>query len=335
LVKGINFDFYIDLFDDNWMFANIPGLMDFDRKEMKFLPIILVFAITFNSFAQKASIDRDLPKWIFKTGARKLPQTEKIYSANAFGAKGDGTTNSTKAIQRAIDEASKKGGVVDFDKGVYLTGALFVKSNVHLRVDEGVTLTASQDEGEYPRKPTRVAGIEMEWMVALINVENAKNVRISGTGTIDGNGQKWWDKYWNLRKEYEPKGLRWASDYDAERVRLMLISDSSDVTVENVSLKRSGFWTVQVLYSEYITVDGIKISDNGGPSTDGVDVDSSRYVLIQNCDIDNNDDDICLKAGRDFVRPNIFLSVTIQFGAAAGSFHSAAKHRAGFVTLLP
>ncbi|MEP6903758.1 MAG: glycosyl hydrolase family 28 protein, partial [Actinomycetota bacterium] len=119
-------------------------------------------------------------------------------------------------------------------------------------------------------------------------------------GTIDGNGKKWWDKYWDLRKIYEPKGLRWASDYDAERVRLLVISRSTDVTIENVSLKRSGFWTVQILYSENVTADGLRISDNGGPSTDGVDVDSSRYVLIQNCDIDNNDDDICLKSGRDF-----------------------------------
>lgn len=246
------------------------------------------------------SFDKDLPSWTKKTGARKSPNSKKIFSANSFGAKGDNSTISTKAIQTAIDEASKNGGTVTFEKGIYVTGALFIKSNVHLRIDDGVTILASHDESLYPRKPTRIAGIEMTWLSALINVENAQNVKISGKGTIDGNGQKWWDKYWSLRKEYEPKGLRWASDYDAERVRLMLISNSKDVTIENLSLKRSGFWTVQILYSEYVTTDGLKISDNGGPSTDGVDVDSSRYVLIQNCDIDNNDDDICLKAGRDF-----------------------------------
>ncbi|HEY0457966.1 MAG TPA: glycosyl hydrolase family 28 protein [Pyrinomonadaceae bacterium] len=265
-----------------------------------FLPLL---AIVFSVQAQKKktqSFDSDLPSWTKQTGARKIPKGKKIFSANSFGARGDGSTDSTAAIQKAIDEASKKGGTVTFEKGIYVTGALFVKSSVHLVVDEGVTLTASQDESEYPRKPTRVAGIEMEWLSALINVDDAKNVRISGGGTIDGNGKKWWDKYWNLRKEYEPKGLRWASDYDAERVRLMVVSRSSDVTIENLSLKRSGFWTVQVLYSEFVTVDGVKISDNGGPSTDGVDIDSSSYVLIQNCDIDNNDDDICLKSGRDF-----------------------------------
>lgn len=291
---------------------------------------IFIQSIAVLAQPKQQSFDRDLPDWVYKTGARKLPKVESIFSVNIFGAKGDGVTDSTKAIQTAIDEASKKGGVVKFEKGIYLTGALFLKNNVHFQVSEGVTLLASHDESLYPRKPTRIAGIEMSWLSALINVENAQNVRISGKGTIDGNGQKWWDKYWALRKEYEPKGLRWASDYDAERVRLMLISNSKDVTIENVSLKRSGFWTVQILYSEQITVDGIKISDNGGPSTDGVDVDSSRYVLIQNCDIDNNDDDICLKAGRDFDglrvnRPTEFIFIrdnTIRRGGGIISFGS-------------
>ena len=79
----------------------------------------------------------------------------------------------------------------------------------------------------------------------------------------------------------------------------MVVWKSSDVAIENLSLKRSGFWTVQVVYSDHVTANGVKISDNKGPSTDGVDIDSSSYVLVQNCDIDNNDDDICLKAGRD------------------------------------
>lgn len=272
----------------------------------KFYSIILFSALfsscvsTIQAQKKTQSFDKDLPAWTKKTGAKKSPKSNVIFSANAFGAKPNESFDSTKAIQKAIDEAAVKGGIVTFEKGVYSTGAIFIKSNVHLKIDEGVTLLASNDESLYPRKPTRIAGIEMTWLSAMINVENANNVKISGAGTIDGNGQKWWDKYWNLRKEYEPKGLRWASDYDAERVRLMLVSNSKNVTVENVSLKRSGFWTVQILYSEFITVDGIKISDNGGPSTDGVDVDSSSYVLIQNCDIDNNDDDICLKAGRDF-----------------------------------
>src|SRR2546421_6843706 len=242
-----------------------------------------------------------LPRWVKEVGARREPKSKRTFSVNSYGARGDGLSNSTASIQKAIDECARAGGgVVTFAPGRYVTGALFLKSNVNLRVDSGVTLLGSQEDADYPSIWTRVAGIEMKWPAALINVNDQKNVRISGAGTIDGRGEKWWEKYRALRVKYEPRGLRWAADYDAARVRLLVIWKSSDVTVENLSLKRAGFWTVQVVYSNQVTVDGIKITDNKGPSTDGVDIDSSSYVLVQNCDIDNNDDDICLKAGRDY-----------------------------------
>jgi polygalacturonase len=242
-----------------------------------------------------------LPGWIKEAGARQAPKNGPLFLANSYGAVGNGLKNSTVAIQKAIDACAQAGGgVVSFETGNYVTGAIFLKSNVNLRIDKTVTLLGSQEDSDYPRLPTRVAGIEMNWPAALINVNDQKNVKISGGGTIDGRGQKWWDRYWKLRlDDYTPRGLRWAADYDAERVRLMVVWQSSDVTVENISLKRSGFWTVQVVYSDHVTVDGARISDNKGPSTDGVDIDSSSYVLVEHCDIDNNDDDICLKAGRD------------------------------------
>ena len=257
-----------------------------------------IFLAGSGGFAQTSTAP--LPAWVSKVGARTEPRGRKTFSANKYGASADGATNSTKAIQRAIDECSNRGGgIVMFDKGEYVTGALFLKDNVDLRIDTGVILLGSQDDADYPKLPTRVAGIEMTWPAGLINVNNVRNAKISGGGTIDGRGQKWWAKYGALRKDYDTRGLRWAADYDAERVRLMVIWRSSDVKIENLNLKRSGFWTVQVVYSDHVTVDGVKITDNSGPSTDGVDIDSSSYVLVQHCDIDNNDDDICLKSGRD------------------------------------
>ena len=151
--------------------------------------------------------------------------------------------------------------------------------------------------------PTRIAGIEMSWPAALINVRDQHNVTITGKGTIDGDGPIWWKSYWDLRATYEPKGLRWASDYDARRPRLILIQSSSDILLGGgILLKRSGFWTVQILYSHDVHVDGVIIRNNEGgkgPSTDGIDIDSSRKVLVEHADIDVNDDALCLKAGRD------------------------------------
>ena len=286
----------------SWRFVDAVFALTRKITFILLLGVILVSSAAVGRGQKKQqSVDPTFPAWTKETGARISPKSKRNCSVNSYGANAGGVTNSTTAIQKAIDECSKAGGgVVSFEKGEYITGALFLKNGIDLRVSEGVALLGSQDDGDYPRAPTRVAGIEMTWPSALINVNDAENVKISGGGTIDGRGKKWWDKYWELRRQYEPKGLRWASDYDAERVRLMVITRSSDVAIENVSLKRSGFWTVQILYSDHVTVDGVKISDNGGPSTDGVDIDSSRYVLVQNCDIDNNDDDICLKAGRDF-----------------------------------
>jgi polygalacturonase len=324
------------------------------KKVSLILTFVVIFAMVYVADVcgqkERQSTDSSFPSWTKKTGARYRPTRTTTCSVNSFGAKADGVTKSTESIQAAIDKCSKAGGgTVSFEKGEYVTGALFVKNNVELRVADGVMLLGSQDDNDYPRAPTRVAGIEMPWPSALVNVNDARNVKISGGGTIDGRGKKWWDKYWALRREYEPKGLRWASDYDAERVRLMVISRSSDVTVENVSLKRSGFWTVQILYSDHVTIDGVRISDNGGPSTDGVDIDSSSYVLVQNCDIDNNDDDICLKAGRDFDglrvgRPTEYIFIRdnlirrgggiISFGSetSGGIRHVAALNNRGIGT---
>ena len=230
-------------------------------------------------------------------------ETQRTFRANDFGAKGDGTTLDTEAIQKAIDAAAAVRGTVTLKPGVYLTGSLFVKSGVTFDVADGVTLLGSERLRDYPMLPTRVAGIEMTWPAALVNVRDGHNVKIVGKGTIDGDGPVWWKSYWDLRAKYEPLGLRWAADYDARRPRLVLVQNSAHVELGGgIVLKRSGFWTVQILYSHDVHVNGVTIRNNEGgrgPSTDGIDIDSSRNVLVEHADIDVNDDALCLKAGRD------------------------------------
>ena len=270
------------------------------------------------------------------------PQT---FLANDYGANGDGGTLNTAALQKAIDAAAVVGGTVTMNPGKYLTGSLFLKSGITLNVPQGATLVGSEKLEDYPLLPTRISGIEMTWPAALINVRDQQHVTITGKGTIDGDGPIWWKSYWDLRASYEPRGLRWASDYDARRPRLILFQNSSDIQLGGgILLTRSGFWTVQILYSHDVHVDGVIIRNNEGgkgPSTDGIDVDSSRKILVEHADIDANDDALVLKAGRDsdglrVNRPTedvVIRDCIVRHGAAAITIGSETP--ADFATSKP
>lgn len=267
---------------------------------MRFILLVFTHLIFVLSIAQAQTI----PNWVTKVGASKKPTQKTVYWVSEFGAKGDGQTNDTKSIQAAIDQCGRNGGgIVSFKKGSYVSGALFLRSNVHLIIDSTVLLLGSQDFDDYPEIKTRIAGIEMEWPAALINIIDAKNVAVTGNGIVNARGKFCWDKYWNMRKEYDKKGLRWIIDYDAKRVRSFLIQQSEQVTLQGLTFKNAGFWTVQVLYSKFVTVRGLTIRNNEdgtGPSTDGVNIDSSTWTLVEDCDVDCNDDNFCLKSGRDW-----------------------------------
>lgn len=241
--------------------------------------------------------------WAQKVGARIAPNKTQLYNVSEYGGVGDGITLNTKAIQKTIDVCAENGGgIVTFSRGCYLTGSIFLKEGVHLIIPKGVMILGSAELKDYPDMYTRVAGIEMIWPSALINVLNQKNVMISGEGTVHGQGKVFWDAYWSLRNKYESKGLRWVVDYDCKRPRTLLVSESSDITIKDLTFRQAGFWTIQLLYSSYCTVNGVVIQNNvggHGPSTDGVDIDSSSRILVENCDIDCNDDNFCLKSGRD------------------------------------
>ncbi len=276
-------------------------------KKMKHIfSLLFLSLISFYGYAQKDSFQPDFSKcpWINDVGARTMPQSRGIvYNPVDFGAVGDGVVMCTEAIQAAIDEcAAKGGGVVQFSTGIYLTGSVFLKSNVILDIPKGVRIIGSQDINDYKEIPGRVAGIEMVWPAALINIIDQQNVAITGDGVVDGMGKVFWDKYRAMRKEYDPKGLRWVVDYDCKRPRGIIIENSKDVTLQDFVLYRPGFWSVHILYSEYITVKGMTINNNieaRGPSTDGIDIDSSEKILVEDCYINCNDDNFCLKAGRD------------------------------------
>ena len=271
-------------------------------KQISLIGIFLMISIS--SMGQDFEPDLSSCNWIADVGARTQPVSRGvIYNPSDFGAVGDGVTLCTKSIQESIDKCAELGGgVVRFQTGIYLTGSVFLKSNVILDIPKGVQIEGSQDINDYKEIPTRVAGIEMDWPAGLINIIDQHNVAITGDGVVHGKGKVFWDKYHSMRKEYDPKGLRWVVDYDCKRPRGIIIENSKDVMLKDFVLYQAGFWSVHILYSEYVTVQGMTINNNiegKGPSTDGVDIDSSSRILVQNCYVNCNDDNFCLKAGRD------------------------------------
>lgn len=257
---------------------------------------------------EKSALVQSLEAIFYAKDFASIP--DQTFNAVDFGAIGDDQTLNTAAIQKTIDAAAAAGGgKVTFPDGTYLSGALFLKSNVELHLGEGVTIKAIQDDEHFPDKWTRVAGIEMDWPAALINVYEQQNVRITGKGIIDGNGKYWWDKFWGdpprsggMWIDYTEKNIRWAVDYDCKRVRPVVVYKSEDVLLKDFTVKRAGFWTISLTYSNRVYVDGLIIRNNiggFGPSSDGINTDSSKDILVENCDIDCNDDNLCIKSGRD------------------------------------
>lgn len=207
-----------------------------------------------------------------------------------YGAVGDGQTLNTQAIQTAIDKcAADGGGTLVIPKGVFLTGAIFLKQGVNLLAEKGGVLKGTVNPDDYPQVFTRWEGEEKEWTAALINAFNMTDVNFTGEGTIDGSGDEWMERY--------PRG---SEALKIGRPRLIAIQNCKNVRVSGLNLKNQACWCLFILYSEDVVAEDIVIrAEHNIISSDGIDVDSSTRVRITNCDIDVNDDCIAIKSGKD------------------------------------
>lgn len=217
------------------------------------------------------------------------------FPITSFGAVADGRTLNTAAIQKAVDAAAENGGTVVIPRGVFLSGSIFLKHRVSLHLEKDAVLLGSNRIEDYPKRRTRIEGHFPEWRMALVNAAEMDGVRIGGEGRIDGNGILFWAQFWQRRKE-NPK----CTNLEVERPRLMFIDRCRDVRISGLEFRDSGFWNLHLYKCSDVLVEGldIKAPTSGhilGPSTDGIDVDSSRDVVIRKCRISVNDDNIALK----------------------------------------
>jgi polygalacturonase len=223
------------------------------------------------------------------------------YNIAEHGAIADGKTLNTKAIQAVIDECAQKGGgTVVIPKGIFLTGALFIKPGVDIEMEEGSVIKGSTNINDYPKGITRIEGHFEPWRSALINADKADHLRITGKGTLDGSGEPFWKEFYSKRTADSK-----TTNLSVERPRLAFIQNSRDVQITGISFINSGFWNLHLYRDREVTVDhcrfiapGGSVPDNHAPSSDGIDVDSSQDIDIGNSFFSVGDDDIALKGSK-------------------------------------
>jgi len=226
------------------------------------------------------------------------------YKITSFGAIGDGKTLNTQSIQAAIDACSKNGGgTVIVPAGKFITGAIFLKQGVNLYIEKEGVLKGSVSQADYPQINTRWEGEERIWTSALINIIDVNNVGISGKGTIDGSGTEWPGFG---RQQGQQRQLSQAARDSIMRLprlgrpRLICFQNCTKVRISDLNLRNQSVWCLHILYCRDVIVKNLDIrAAHTIPSSDGIDVDSSNGVTITGCYIDDNDDCISIKSGKD------------------------------------
>ncbi|MGA2219671.1 MAG: glycoside hydrolase family 28 protein [Terracidiphilus sp.] len=205
-----------------------------------------------------------------------------------YGAKGDGVSKDTAAIQAAIDACDRQGGcTVELVPGTYLSAPIVLKSNITLQIDKGATLLGSTDHADYPPKVEfREPGLQ-----SLVSAVNANNVAITGEGVIDGAGESWWE----MARAIKNAGVMGS---DHPRPRLVVFDHCKHVRVEGITIQNSPMWQLVPYYSDDVIIRNIKVlAPAHSPNTDAIDPFSSSHVVIDHVFADVGDDDIAIKSG--------------------------------------
>jgi hypothetical protein len=281
----------------------------------------------------------------FGVSAQVLPKIElPVFKKDSFnivqyGAKADGITLNTNAINNAIAACSKKGGgVVVVPAGLWNTGPVVLKSHVNLHLQKGSVLQFTKDFDQYPLVEGNWEGLPQMRNQSPISATGQQNIAITGSGIIDGNGDAWrmvkkdkltesqWNKlvasgglspdkrtWYPTEKAYKASLLKspgaiepgkTAAFYDSVkdflRPNLLVLTNCKKILLEGVIIQNSPAWCLHPLMSQHLTVRNITVKNPWyAQNGDGIDVESCSNVLIENSTFDVGDDALCMKSGRD------------------------------------
>ena len=278
------------------------------RRDLYLLPILsalMILSVSPMDAKRKQTVETwpdgtPIDSWFKDTTKVDVNALGRQYVVTDYGVKNDSTLLQTAEIQAVIDQAAQQGGgVIVIPRGTFLSGALFFKQGTHLYVAEGGMLKGIDAIKHYPLVKTRMEGQTLNYFAALVNADGIDGFTISGTGTINGNGLRFWEEFW-IRRKFN----RECTNLEALRPRLVYISHCKNVTVQDVHLINSAFWTNHLYQCEKVRYLDCTIyaphepADAKAPSSDALDIDVCRDVLVNGCNISVNDDAVVLKGGK-------------------------------------
>ncbi len=208
-------------------------------KNYLILFLFLTFCTT-TVFAQKDVFPdgTPIPDWFKDTTPTDINQLGKHYRITDYGVEKDSTILQTEKIQAVIDKAHNEGGgVIIIPEGTFLSGSLFFKPGTHLHLEKGAVIKGSDDISHFKLIDTRIEGQNRKYFAGLVNADGLDGFTISGKGTLNGNGLRFWRSFW-LRRKWNPD----CTNLDEMRPRLMIISNSKNVQVSGINLINSPFF---------------------------------------------------------------------------------------------
>lgn len=264
------------------------------------------------AMGKKKAIKQDLwpdgtqiSAWFSDTSRVDVKKLGKRYVVTDYGVKNYSEQVQTEKIQAVIDRcANEGGGVIVIPRGFVVSGSLFFKPSTHLQIEENGELRGSDRIRDFKLVKTRMEGQTLNYFAALVNADGVDGFTITGPGTINGNGQAYWEEFW-IRRQFNKN----CTNLEAMRPRNVYISHSKNVTVQDVRIINSPFWTNHLYKCENVRYLGCYIfaptnnvtpvdPKRGAPSSDAIDLDVCKNVLVSGCYMSVCDDAVVLKGGK-------------------------------------